>query len=97
MSRAKKSTREPRFEEALERLETIASSLEDGDLTLEQSLTLFEEGVRLTRLCALRLDEAQKRIELLTRSEDGTLQTTPFDAAGGEPDAGPDGETTDDR
>ena len=96
MPRAKKNPKAPRFEVALERLETIASSLEDGDLTLEQSLGLFEEGVRLTRLCASRLDEAQKRIELLTRSDDGVLQTTPFDAPGGEPGTEPDGETADD-
>lgn len=96
MPRATKSPKEPRFEEALERLETIASSLEDGDLTLEESLALFEEGVRLTRLCASRLDEAQKRIEMLTRSEDGALRAVPMDAAGGEPDAGPDGESADD-
>ncbi len=95
MPRAKKSSKEPRFEEALERLETIASSLEDGDLTLDQSLGLFEEGVRLTRLCASRLDEAQKRIELLTRSEDGVLQTTPFDAPDGEDGAAPGGDTAD--
>lgn len=95
MPRAKKSPKEPRFEEALERLETIASSLEDGDLTLEQSLRLFEEGVRLTRLCASRLDEAQKRIELLTRSEDGVLRTTPFDAPDGEDGAEPGGDTAD--
>ena len=95
MPRAKKSSKEPRFEEALERLETIASSLEDGDLTLEQSLGLFEEGVRLTRLCASRLDEAQKRIELLTRGEDGVLKTTLFDAPDGEDGAEPDGDTAD--
>jgi len=96
MPRARKTTKAPPFEEALERLETIASSLEDGDLTLEQSLGLFEEGVRLTRLCASRLDEAQKRIEMLTRSEEGALQTVPFDAPDDEPGTGNDEEAADD-
>ena len=96
MPRAKKGSKEPRFEEALERLETIATSLEDGDLTLEQSLGLFEEGVRLTRLCASRLDAAQKQIEMLTRSEDGELKTTPFDAPEGDTGTGRDGETAED-
>lgn len=96
MPRAKKSPKEPRFEEALERLETIATSLEEGDLTLEQSLGLFEEGVRLTRLCASRLDAAQKQIDMLTRSEDGTLETTPFDPPDSDPDTDGDGETADD-
>jgi exodeoxyribonuclease VII small subunit len=96
MPRAKKSTKAPRFEEALERLETIASSLEECDLTLEQSLGLFEEGVRLTRLCAARLDQAQKRIEMLTRSEDGEMKTSPFDAPGDEGGTESDEETADD-
>ena len=96
MPRAKKNSKAPRFEEALERLETIASRLEDGDLTLEQSLGLFEEGVRLTRLCASRLDEAQKRIEMLTRSDDGEMKTAPFDVPGDDGGTEPDGETADD-
>jgi exodeoxyribonuclease VII small subunit len=92
MPRAKRSSKEPRFEEALERLEQIAASLEGGDLTLEESLALFEEGVRLTRLCASRLDQAQKRIEILARSEDGELTTAPFDAADDGEDGGSGGE-----
>jgi exodeoxyribonuclease VII small subunit len=73
--------REPAFEEALRRLETIVERLESGDLALEESLRLFEEGVVLTRLCAGRLDEAQRRIEALTKTEDG-LRLLPFEAGG---------------
>src|SRR5439155_1094411 len=59
MASTKKGSRQPGFEEALARLETIVKSLENGDLPLEESLRLFEEGVSLTRLCAAKLEEAQ--------------------------------------
>ena len=89
MASAKKGSRQPGFEEALERLEAIVKSLEDGDLPLEDSLRLFEEGVSLTRLCAAKLEEAQRRIDVLTRGEQGDLKLQPFDAQnegeGGEP------------
>jgi|SRR5882672_1402706 len=79
MSRAKKGSKETRFEDALGRLETIVKELEDGDLPLEESLRLFEEGVRLTRLCAARLDEAQRRIDLLSKGTEGEVTLLPFD------------------
>jgi exodeoxyribonuclease VII small subunit len=89
MASAKKSSRQPAFEEALERLEAIVKSLEDGDLPLEDSLRLFEEGVSLTRLCAAKLEEAQSRIDVLTRGEQGDLKLRPFETRdegeGGEP------------
>ena len=50
-----------------------------GDLTLEDSLGLFEEGVRLTRVCSQRLDEAEKKIEMLTRDEQGEVRTETVD------------------
>jgi len=88
MASAKKGSRQPGFEEALARLETIVKSLEDGDLPLEESLRLFEEGVSLTRLCAAKLEEAQRRIDVLTRGEQGEAQLQPFEATegGGGPD-----------
>jgi len=67
-----------KFEDALQRLERIVDQLEAGNLTLEESLKVFEEGVGLARHCARYLDEAEKRIELLTRDESGTLKTEPF-------------------
>ncbi len=67
------------FEQALERLEGVVGRLEDGDIPLEEALKLFEEGVRLSRLCAKKLDEAEKRVELLSRDGEGKLVTRPFD------------------
>jgi exodeoxyribonuclease VII small subunit len=56
------------FESALQRLEQVVDQLEAGNLGLEESLKVFEEGVSLARRCAKYLDEAEKRIELLTRA-----------------------------
>ena len=70
-----------KFEDALQRLERIVDQLEAGNLPLEESLKVFEEGVGLARHCARYLDEAEKRIELLTRDESGTLKTEPFPVA----------------
>ena len=67
-----------KFEDALQRLERIVDQLEGGNLGLEESLKVFEEGVGLARRCAKYLDEAEKRIELLTRDESGTLRTEPL-------------------
>jgi exodeoxyribonuclease VII small subunit len=70
---------EPTFEEALDQLESLVARLEAGDLPLEEALRAFEEGVRLTRLCAGRLEEAERRIHLLTRTSEGAEQEVPFD------------------
>ncbi len=67
-----------RFEDALNKLEKIVSQLEEGDISLEESLKLFEEGIRLSRLCNQKLDEAEKRVEILIKGEDGTLKAKPF-------------------
>jgi exodeoxyribonuclease VII small subunit len=67
------------FEQSMERLTHIVEKLEQGDLPLEQSLALFEEGVRLSRLAQERLDAAQQRIErLLTVDPQGRSRTAPF-------------------
>ena len=67
-----------RFEDSLNKLEKIVSQLEEGDISLEESLKLFEEGIRLSRLCNQKLDEAEKRVEILLKGEDGTLKAKPF-------------------
>jgi len=64
-----------KFEDALQRLELIVDQLEAGNLALEESLKVFEEGVGLARRCAKYLDEAEKRIEILTRDHNGLLTT----------------------
>ncbi len=66
------------FEEVMERLQTVVDQLEEGDLPLEQSLAMFEEGVRLSRAGAKRLDEAERRVEELLAAGD-ELQTTPLE------------------
>lgn len=63
----------PAFEEILSRLSTVVERLESGELPLEESLTLFEEGVRLSRFGSARLDEAERRVERLLH-EDGTTE-----------------------
>lgn len=63
------------FESAIAELETIVKTLEDGDLTLERSLELFERGIQLSRFCHARLEEAERRVELLT--ERGELRPAP--------------------
>ncbi len=82
-----------RFEDALNKLEKIVSQLEEGDISLEESLKLFEEGIRLSRICNQKLDEAEKRVEILIKGEDGTLKTKPFAPSAGSgqaPSAGSD-------
>ena len=72
---------EVHFEEALKQLEAIVSRLEIGDLPLEEALSVFEEGVRLTKLCSQRLNDAERRVNILVRSADpnsGGLEERPF-------------------
>ncbi len=71
-----------KFEDALNKLEKIVSKLEEGDLPLEESLKLFEEGIRLTRICNLKLDEAEKKVEILMKDRDGLMKPQPFDPKG---------------
>ena len=68
------------FEAALASLERVVRELERGDLPLEKSLELFEQGVRLSRECQERLNEADRRIEVLLRDGDGRTFVGPFDA-----------------
>jgi len=67
-----------KFEEALQKLEAIVALMEEGDLPLEETLKAFEEGVRLARFCASKLDEAERKVEKLMRDQAGKLQTTSF-------------------
>lgn len=67
------------FEEAFARLEQIVRQLESGEVNLEESLRLFEEGVKLSRLCAQQLDAAEGKIVRLIEKPDGTVEEAPFD------------------
>lgn len=68
------------FETSLEELERIVRELERGDLPLEKSLELFEQGIKLSRACQERLNEAERRIEILTRDSQGRPAIQPFNA-----------------
>ena len=68
----------PMFEESLKKLETIVDQLEKGDLSLEESLKLFEEGVALSANCKKELDEAEGKVQMLIKQRDGSLKAEPF-------------------
>ena len=82
----KKAAREqpddaPSFEESVTELQQIVSRLEDGSLPLEDSMSQFERGISLLKNCYQVLEQAEQRIEILTRiGEDGSVETEPFDA-----------------
>ncbi len=69
------------FEASLEALEEIVQALESGDLPLKKSLELFEEGIRLSRQCQERLNQAERRIEILLRDNQGRPVVTAFEDA----------------
>ena len=69
----------PSFEESLKKLETIVDQLEKGDLSLEDSLKLFEEGVGLSAACKKELETAEGKVQMLIRQRDGSLKTEPFE------------------
>lgn len=66
------------FEAAVAELETIVQALEKGDLPLEEAVSLFEKGVRLSRLCSGKLDTAQEKVRRLLVEQEGELLTLPF-------------------
>ena len=68
-----------KFEDAMKKLESIVEKMEKGDMSLNESLKMFEEGVKLTRFCSQELHKAEKRVELLSRDAEGKLVGTPFE------------------
>jgi exodeoxyribonuclease VII small subunit len=68
-----------KFETSLKKLEEIVRRLEGGSLSLEESLKIFEEGVRHSSFCAKKLDEAERRVEVLLKRKDGSFDREPFD------------------
>jgi exodeoxyribonuclease VII small subunit len=77
------------FEQALRRLEEIVAELEKGELALERAVELFEEGVKVSRLCGEKLEEAEKKVELLVKDNQGALKTEPLDQGEEGEDSGP--------
>jgi exodeoxyribonuclease VII small subunit len=68
----------PSFEESLKKLEAIVDQLEKGDLSLEDSIKLFEEGVGLSAICKKEIDTAEGKVQLLMKQRDGSYKTEPF-------------------
>ncbi len=78
-----------KFEEALARLEAIVAELERGELPLEDSMRIFEEGIKLSKVCLKMLDDAERRVEILVKDKDGRKRARPFELEG-PADADPD-------
>jgi len=78
---------EKKFEQALEELEKIVQRLEDAGLPLDEALALFEDGIKLSRLCAQKLDEADKKVQILLGDEEGRFHEEPFEDAGESPES----------
>lgn len=72
------------FEIALKRLEEIVQKLESGDLSLDESLRLFEEGIELSRLCTKKLSEAEAKVEKLIKLGEKEFKTEPLEVEGEE-------------
>ena len=69
---------ELKFEKAIQRLEKIVDDLEKGELDIDKSLEIFEEGIKMSRVCSKKLAEAEAKIEKLTRNQKGELITELF-------------------
>ncbi len=66
------------FEQSMTELEDIVTKLEAGDVTLDASLELFEQGIKLAKSCQKKLDEAEKKVKILTTTDDGEIITEDF-------------------
>lgn len=70
---------EKSFEESLAELEKIATEIERGDLGLEQAISEFEKGIKLSKECSEKLDDAEKRINILVKQENGEIKEEEFE------------------
>ena len=77
----KKDTKDMKFEVALDKLESIVKNLETGESSLDDSIKMFEDGVKLSRFCREKLDAAQRKIEILKKTEEGNIETELFDTS----------------
>ncbi|MDD5284356.1 MAG: exodeoxyribonuclease VII small subunit [Desulfuromonadaceae bacterium] len=68
-----------KFESSLKKLEDTVKRLEGGSLSLEESLKAFEEGIKHSAFCSGKLDEAERRVEILLKQKDGSLKREPFE------------------
>jgi len=72
---------EIKFEEALKKLEKIVEDLEKGDLSLDEALKKYQEGIELSRLCSQRLESAKKKIDVLVKNKKGEFELKPLNEA----------------
>ena len=70
---------EIKFEEAIKKLEKIVEDLEKGDLSLDEALKKYQDGLEMSRLCAQRLDSAKKKIDVLVKNKKGEFELKPFE------------------
>lgn len=70
---------EIKFEEAMKKMEHIVEELEKGDLSLDEALKKYQEGIELARLCSQRLESAKKKIEVLAKNKKGELELKPLE------------------
>jgi exodeoxyribonuclease VII small subunit len=70
---------EMKFEDALKKLEKIVDDLEAGDLTLDEALKKYQDGIELSRVCAQRLEQAKKKIDMLAKNKKGEFEIKPLD------------------
>jgi len=70
------------FEKALADLENIVQRLDENDLSLDESLSLFEEGIKLSRFCSQKLDAVENKVEILLKDDEGNLKKEPFENSG---------------
>lgn len=68
-----------KFEESINKLEEIVNKLETGDVTLDESLSLFEQGIKLSKSCQKMLDNAEKKVSVLLESDSGEMEKQDFD------------------
>ena len=66
------------FEQAMKQLEQIVQELESGDMPLEKAIKKFEEGIQLTKFCARKLDETEKKVSILLKNTEGQVTEKPF-------------------
>jgi len=73
------TSKKPDFERSLARLEEVVRELENANLSLDEAMKLFEEGVELSRECQKQLEQAEGRVEMLLKKADGKIATEPFE------------------
>jgi exodeoxyribonuclease VII small subunit len=69
------------FEKSLADLENIVQRLDENDLSLDEALSLFEEGIKLSRFCSQKLDAVENKVEILLKDDEGNIQKEPFESS----------------